>query len=382
MRFLHTSDWHLGRSFHGAGLRAAHESYLDHLIEVARREAVDAVLVSGDIYDRAIPSPETVALLDDALSRLLDTGAQVIVTSGNHDSAVRLGFGARMLESAGLHIRSHVSSVGRPIPVGDGFVVPVPYLEPASVADALGATERTHAGVLRAALADLPACAGPTVAMAHTFVTGATSSDSERDISVGGLAAVPAAVFEQFDYAALGHLHRPQAVTESVVYCGSPVAMSFSEADHVKGTELVSIVGGVLSRETIAAPVERPVVRLRGALSELLSSSAFSYAEGAWCEVTLTDPTRPLGAMDRVRRRFPHTLSLQFASETTDLAARRGYAEKVRGRGELDVCCGFLSHVRGGTGASDDESELLRAALAVADRADREELSDDAVRSA
>ncbi|PWJ25061.1 exodeoxyribonuclease I subunit D [Branchiibius hedensis] len=382
MRFLHTSDWHLGRSFHGAGLQAAHELYLDQLIEVTRSEGVDAVLVSGDIYDRAIPSPETVALLDDALSRLLDTGAAVIVTSGNHDSAVRLGFGARMLESAGLHIRSHLSSVRRPIPVGDGFVVPVPYLDPAGVADSLGATERTHAAVLRAALSDLPAGEGPMVAMAHTFVTGATSSDSERDISVGGLAAVPAAVFDQFDYAALGHLHRPQAVTDSVVYSGSPVAMSFSEADQVKGTELVTIANGVLSRETIAAPVERPVVRLRGPLTELLSSSAFTYAERAWCEVTLTDPTRPLGAMDQVRRRFPHTLRLQFSSDTVDLSTRRGYAEKVRGHSEFDVCCGFLSHVRGGTGASEQESELLRSALASAARVEREEASDDVVRSA
>lgn len=382
MRFLHTSDWHLGRSFHGAGLRAAHELYLDHLIELTRSEGVEAVLVSGDIYDRAIPSPETVALLDDALSRLLSTGAQVIVTSGNHDSAVRLGFGARMLETAGLHIRSHLSSVRRPIAVGDGFVVPVPYLDPAGVADSLDATDRTHAAVLRAALSDVPVCEGPIVAMAHTFVTGATSSDSERDISVGGLAAVPAGVFDRFDYAALGHLHRPQAVTDAVVYCGSPVAMSFSEADQVKGTELVTISGGVLSRETIAAPVERPVVRLRGELTQLLESPSFAYAEGAWCEVTLTDPTRPLGAMDHIRRRFPHTLSLQFASETTDLSSRRGYAEKVRGRSEFEVCCGFLEHVRGGTSASDEESALLRSALASADRTDREDRAGDVVRSA
>ncbi|KYH44542.1 exonuclease SbcCD subunit D [Branchiibius sp. NY16-3462-2] len=382
MRFLHTSDWHLGRSFHGAGLRAAHELYLDHLVSLARSERVDAVLVSGDIYDRAIPSPETVALLDDALSRLLSTGATIIVTSGNHDSAVRLGFGARMLETAGLHIRSQVSSVGRPIPVGDGFVVPVPYLDPAGVADSLGAAERTHAAVLRAALTDLPSCDGPTVAMAHTFVTGATSSDSERDISVGGLAAVPAAVFDRFDYAALGHLHRPQTVTDSVVYCGSPVAMSFSEADQVKGTELVTIADGVLTRETVPAPVERPVVRVRGELADLLSSSSFTYAEGAWCEVTLTDPTRPLGAMDQVRRRFPHTLSLQFASGTADMSSRRGYAEKVRGRSEFEVCCGFLEHVRGGTGATDEESALLRSALNAAAREEREEHPDEEVRSA
>lgn len=373
MRFLHTSDWHLGRSFHGAGLRSAHELYLEQLVDLARAERVDAVLVSGDVYDRAIPSPETVELLDDALDRLLDTGAQVVLTSGNHDSAIRLGFGARRMEAAGLHIRATLDSVGRPIPVGDGFVVPVPYLEPAVMGERLVAAERTQAGALRAALGRVPAIAGPSVVMAHTFVVGATSSDSERDISVGGLAAVPAEVFSRFDYAALGHLHRPQTVRETIVYSGAPVAMSFGEAGQVKSTQVVSIDGGRVSCEAIAAPVERPVRRLRASLAELLSSTQFADAEPAWCEVTLTDATRPLGAMEQVRRRFPHTLSLRFAPDIADLAQRRGYADRIRDRGEFDVCCGFVEHVRGGAVASAQESALLRQALAAAEAEAREE---------
>lgn len=380
MRFLHTSDWHLGRSFHGAGLRSAHELYLDHLVDLTRSERVDAVLVSGDVYDRAIPSPESVALLDDTLVRLVDTGAQVVVTSGNHDSATRLGFGSRVMQDAGLHIRAGLDSLQRPIPVADGYVVPVPYLDPAVVADRLGAAERTHAGAMRAALAQVPELPGPVVVMAHTFVVGATTSDSERDISVGGLAAVPAAVFEPFDYAALGHLHRPQSVRASIVYSGSPLVMSFSEAGQVKGTELVTVGPGLLVRDTVPAPVERPVARLRGILSELLSDPDLAPAEHAWCEVVLTDATHPSGAMERVRRRFPHTLSLQFEPAVTTLDEHRGYADRVRDRSEFEVCCGFLAHVRGGTPPVEEETALLRAALAYADSEDREQSGE--VRSA
>jgi exonuclease SbcD len=218
MRLIHTSDWHLGRSFHQVGLLGAQASYLDHLVDVVRREKVDAVLVSGDVYDRAMPAPDTVALLSQALQRLVDAGAQVIISSGNHDSAARLGFGAGLLERTGVHLRTSLADVARPVLLAGAAVYPLPYLEPSLAADALGATERTHAGVLRAAMdavrADAAARPGvPVVAMAHAFVSGGVGSESERDISVGGVSAVPPTVFaEMAHYAALGHLHGSQQV--------------------------------------------------------------------------------------------------------------------------------------------------------------------------
>ncbi|KNX37122.1 exonuclease SbcCD subunit D [Luteipulveratus halotolerans] len=369
MRFLHTSDWHLGRSFHGVGLLGAQERYLDHLVEVAREEHIDAVLVSGDVYDRALPSPDTVALLDDALVRLLDTGAQVIVSSGNHDSATRLGFASRLLERSGLHIRTSAGSVGTPVTVGDTHVYPIPYLEPALAAPVLKADERTHAGVLRAAMsrvrADLGRRGGRSVVMAHSFVTGATTSDSERDISVGGMGAVPVNVFDSVDYAALGHLHRPQQPAEHVRYCGSPVAMSFSEAGHTKSTLLVDLAGAAPAYDEVVAPTERPLARLRGTLEQLLRDPSYAEAENAWCQVTLTDERRPRAAMDAVRSRFPHTLQLLFDSPA-DAFAQRSYARRVQGRADLDLCCDFLEHVRGGVDTSVDERELLRDALGAA----------------
>ncbi len=367
MRLLHTSDWHLGRGFHGVGLLDAQAAYLDHLVETVRREDVDAVLVSGDVYDRALPAPDTVALLDETLSRLIDAGSRVVLSSGNHDSAVRLGFGSRIMEAAGVHIRTGLDTVGRPVDLGTALVYPLPYLEPALAALPLDAREATHAGLLRAAMrrvrSDAERHRTPAVVMAHAFVTGATGCDSERDISVGGVGAVPSDVFDGADYVALGHLHGAQRLTDRIRYSGSPVAMSFSETDHVKGSLLVDLAAdGEVHCETVEAPVQRPLARLRGELEDLLQDPDLADAEGSWCQVTLTDDTRPLGAMERVRRRFPHTLVLDFDQPAGRLD-EFSYARRTRDKSDLDLCCDFLEHVRGGHPTTDTERAALTDAL-------------------
>ncbi|MGL5851546.1 MAG: exonuclease SbcCD subunit D [Phycicoccus sp.] len=378
MRILHTSDWHLGRSFHQVGLLPAQAAVIDHLVDVVRAETVAAVLVSGDVYDRAMPSPETVALLSEAVERLVDAGAQVVLSSGNHDSAIRLGFASGILERAGLHVRTSVGGIARPVLVGDVAVYPLPYLEPALVAEPLGATASTHAAVLRAAMARVRADAGsrdgPSVVMAHAFVTGCAASESERDIAVGGVSAVPPEVFDGVGYAALGHLHGRQRVGERARYSGSPVAMSFSEWRHRKGSLLVDLDGGEPVVTEVDAPVQRPLAVLRGRLDEVLADAAHAPAERAWCQVTLTDPVRPLGAMERLRRRFPHTLELRFDPEGAVLP-HRPYARRASASSEVDVCCDFLAHVRGGQTADDDERALLAEAVELS-RVERQ-LGDD-----
>ncbi|MEO3935190.1 exonuclease SbcCD subunit D C-terminal domain-containing protein [Dermatophilaceae bacterium Soc4.6] len=368
MRFLHTSDWHLGRSFHQVGLLPAQARVLDHLVEVVRAERVDAVLVAGDVYDRALPSPDAVHLLSETVVRVVDAGAQVVLSSGNHDSATRLGFASDLLERSGLHIRSTVADIGRPVLVKGVAVHALPYLEPSAVAETLGAQERTHAGVLRAAMsrvaADLTARPGPSVVMAHAFVTGGATSDSERDIAVGGVSAVHPDVFAAASYAALGHLHGRQEITERVRYSGSPVAMSFSEWRHTKGSWLVDLADdGAVSAQFAEAPVDRPLRLLRGDLDDLLVDPSLREAESSYVQATLTDPTRPRAAMDRLRARFPHTLVLQWEPQgvAVDLSS---YAARVgTRRDDLDLCCDFLTHVRAGHPASRGERGLLREAL-------------------
>ena len=172
------------------------------------------------------------------------------------------------------------------------------------------------------------------------------ASDSERDISVGGLQIAPTSLFTGVDYAALGHLHGRQTLTESVRYSGSPLAYSFSEAGQTKGSWLVDLgPGGVTSAEFLPAPVPRRLARLRGRLEDLLAGPARADAEDAWLQVTLTDPRRPLHAMERIRARFPHTLVLAFEPE--GVSPRRGpVMPRVDGRSDLDVALGFVDEVR------------------------------------
>ncbi|MBL8928974.1 MAG: exonuclease SbcCD subunit D [Kineosporiaceae bacterium] len=375
MLILHTSDWHLGRSFHRVGMLGAQAAVIDQLVEVVRAERVDVVLVSGDVYDRAIPSVDVVALLDDALARLVGAGATVILTGGNHDSAVRLSFAARLLESARVHIRTDARRCGEPVVIEDGAgpvaFYPLPYLEPALAAVPLAAPA-THAGVLGAALdavrSDLATRPPGTrsVVSAHSFVVGGQVSASERDITVGGVASVPLTLFAGFDYVALGHLHGRQQLAESVRYSGSPLAFSFSEHAHVKGSYLVRLGReGLESVEPVDSPVPRRLALLRGNLEELLWRGDLAVYEQSWCQVTLTDPHRPARAMDRLRARFPHTLELRF--EPVDdvgraVLADRAYTQRLAGRDELSVCTSFLDHVRSRP-ADDRERAWLSRAL-------------------
>ncbi len=398
MRILHTSDWHLGRSFHGVGMLEAQARFIDHLVDVVRQESVDVVLVSGDVYDRALPPVDVVALLDEALTRLVDAGPRVILTGGNHDSARRLAFGSRLLELATVHIRSEPDRLAEPVMLDDEHgrvaIYPLPYLEPGLVAAALGCPA-THAAVLEAAMdavrADLRRRPPGTrsVVAAHAFVVGGQVSDSERDISVGGVAAVPAEVFRGIDYAALGHLHRLQQVAPAVRYSGSPLAYSFSEHEHVKGTLLVELGKGGLEAVTeVEAPVPRPLAILRGDLGELLWRGDLAEHEQSWCQVTLTDTDRPPRAMERLRSRFPHTLELRF--EPLDAAGRpagttTAYRARSTGRSDIEVCATFLDHVRH-RAADPRELAWLAEALTAVRLDDREDsgvaaLRDDARRN-
>jgi len=358
MRLLHTSDWHLGRSFHREDLLGAQARFVDFLVDAVRSERVDAVLVSGDVYDRALPSVDAVDLCNDALRRLAATGVRVVLISGNHDSARRLGFGADLIDAAGIHLRTDPAACGRPVLLEDRHgavaVYALPYLEPDVVRGELTCAERSHRGVLDAAMtrvrADLAARPGArSVVLSHAFVTGGEASDSERDVSVGGASAVPAATFAGVDYAALGHLHGPQRLTDRVRYSGSPLAYSFSEEHHRKGVLLVEIPaqrGGPVSVEHLPVPAERPLARISGRLDDLLTGQRWDTHAGSYLQVTLTDPVRPREPMERLRARFPHVLVFGFAPEGLAVSDERSYATRLRGRSDLQVAGDFVAHVR------------------------------------
>ncbi|MCW2707680.1 MAG: nuclease SbcCD, subunit [Frankiales bacterium] len=352
VRLLHTSDWHLGRSLHRASLATAQEAFVDHLVDVVTAESVDVVLVSGDVYDRAVPPLEAVELCSSAFARLRAAGARVVVISGNHDSARRLGFGSSLIDSSGVFLRTSLGSVDVPVVIDGVPFFAVPYLEPSAEGFP------SHVAALTDALSRVRAVASPSaVVLAHCWVAGCEASESERDISVGGVSRVPVSLFDGFAYGALGHLHGAQVVTDALRYSGSPLAYSFSEAGHVKGSWLVELGGPV---SFVPAPVPRRLSAVRGTLAELLSSRSFAAVEDDWLSVTLTDAARPEQAMERLSARFPHVLVLSFAPAGVARSAE-SYASRVRGS-DVDVASSFVSHVRG-TAVTAAESALLAEAF-------------------
>ena len=373
MRLLHTSDWHLGRSFHRVSLLDAQAAFVDHLLTVVRTHAVDAVLVAGDVYDRAVPPLAAVELFDDALHRLAELGVPTVMISGNHDSARRLGVGAGLLARAGVHLRTVPAQVGTPVLLADAHgpvaCYGLPYLEPFLVQDEFGVARPGHEAVLGAAMdrvrADLARRPPGTrsVVLAHAFVTGGQGSDSERDITVGGVAAVPAGVFDGVDYVALGHLHGSQTLTDRMRYAGSPLAYSFSEAAHRKSMWLVDLAAdGAVRAERVDCPVPRPLAQIRGRLDDLLTDPALAVHEGAWVEATLTDPVRPADPMARLTARFPDTLSLLFDPERPPGEPEVSYARRLAGRDDQQIAEDFVAHVRG-VGPDAHERTVLREAF-------------------
>jgi exonuclease SbcD len=385
MRLIHTSDWHLGRSLHGADLLAHQAAFLDWLLAESVRQRADAVVVAGDIYDRAVPTTDAVAVLDRALSGFAAAAIPVLLISGNHDSAIRLGFGSRLSEAAGIHLRTSVADLARPVVLADRHgelaLYGIPYLLPDAVAEELG-TARSHAGVLAAATelirndARERGCSR-TVVAAHAFVSGAAPSESERDIRSGGIADAPASVFAGFSYVALGHLHGQQNVaappgTGAIRYSGSPLAFSFSERDHAKSVTLAEIDGaGQVTVTKLAAPVPRPLRQVRGTLDELLSRTDPELA-GAWIKAILTDQARPAAPMERLREHWPHALVLEFAPQA-GLAVAAADLRRLAQLADPVQICGLFVEFTSGVAPDAEQRAVLEQVVETATQADTAE---------
>jgi len=374
VRLLHTSDWHIGRALHRTSLLDAQATFIDFLLDVVAAEGIDAVLIAGDLYDRAIPPNDAVALFGDALHRLHLAGVPVIAITGNHDSAERLDFGAPLLATAGIHVCCSIDQLTAPVVLDDrhGPVAfyPVPYLEPDLRWRSLEAEGPRHAAVLHAAMGrvrtDLATRANTrSVVLAHAFVRGHADvdvCDSERDVTIGGTAEVPATVFDGVDYVALGHLHGRQSPAAHVTYSGTPLAYSFSEAHHTKSVSIVDLAAdGSVAITPLPTPVPRRLATVRATLDELLTHARFADLEGTYLAVTLTDDHRPRDPMDRLRTRFPHVLTLGHEPESTEATAGT-YTERLRGLSDLEISVQFVHDLRG-VPATPDEELLLRQAM-------------------
>jgi len=318
MRFLHTSDWHLGKTLCNASLLDDQAHALDQVVAMVRDTKAEALVVAGDLYDRAVPPKEAVALLDETLDRLVrGCGVPVLIIAGNHDSPERLGFASRFLGTQGLHLAGPLDAEAEPVCIGNTAFHLLPYADPAMARFAFDdATLRSHQDVLAAQLArarQMHPAGHRFVAVAHAFVAGGSVSDSEIGLAVGGTGEVDPALFAFTDYTALGHLHRPQEAGHSHVrYAGSLLKYSASEAAHVKALTLVEVPAqGATRTEPLPITPRRDLRRLRGHFADLMQAPNGPSEDYLFLE--LQDDGPVLDAMARLRQVYPNLLGIQPA---------------------------------------------------------------------
>lgn len=380
MRLLHTADWHLGRTLNGASFLEDQAHLLrGQFLDLLRETRPDALLLAGDVFDRAVPPVEAVELLDEILRRtVLDLRIPVVLIPGNHDATGRLAFGASLLRGAGLHIAD--SALGEPVRFedrhGEVWVLPSGYASPLLLAQVLGEDgiadhDAGHHALCRLLRARCPEGAR-TVMLAHAFVAGGEECESERLLAVGGAKAVCPTRFEGFHYVALGHLHRPQSLGAEgrLRYSGSPLAYSFSEAGQAKSVTLVELDGaGAVRTESIALSPRRQLRRLRGAFEALRTAPPAEGRED-WLEITLTDPKPVHEAQRRLAEVYPHILGFGYTRNEAapDAPAPSPRPETAEPLAQLDA---FWREMRNAP-LPEEAAPVARAAIDLA-RADEEE---------
>lgn len=325
MRFLHISDLHIGKRLHEFPLAEEQRYMLERVLDIVDERQPNGVLISGDVYDKSIPSTDAVGMFDDFLVALCDRGVRTFVIAGNHDSAERLSFGSRIMASGGVHICGSYNGETVPITVLNGEeecnVYMLPFVRPASVRRFFDCEIESYTDALAAVIERMNIDPKRNnILLAHQMVVGAECSGSE-DVSVGGVDGVSASVFEKFDYVALGHIHRAQRCgSERVRYCGSPMKYSLSEATDTKSAILLTLSrSGELTTEQIPIPPLHDMHRLRGSYDELMSREFYEgkpYRED-YVGITLTDEDDVPDAMARLHTVYHRLLTISYDNNRT-----------------------------------------------------------------
>ncbi|MDZ4168476.1 MAG: exonuclease SbcCD subunit D [Coriobacteriia bacterium] len=329
MRFLHTGDWHLGRTLHGRSLIQDQAWWLERFVEAVAETKPDAVVIAGDVYDRAVPPAEAVALLDDVITRIVrGLGVPVLMVAGNHDGPERVGFASRVLDEAGLHVAGVIGPEVRSCVIGHGQDAArfwlLPYADPIETRAALQQPEvRDHEAAVEASVARIRAAAASEplqVLVTHHFVAGGLTSDSERGLTVGGTGAVGASVFDGFDYVALGHLHRRQSLADGRIhYPGSALKYAFDESAQAKAVSLVELTAGEPPRvEAVELGAARDVRRINGTFAELLASAAADARRDDYIEAVLDETMMPPDARGRLAELYPNLMRVVRRLEASD----------------------------------------------------------------
>ena len=345
MKFMHLSDLHIGKRVNEVSMLEDQEYILTLILRMIDREKPEALIIAGDVYDKSVPAAEAVALLDDFLCRLAKRNLPVLIISGNHDSPERLAFGGKLMEGAGIYLSPVYGGSVEPVEIKDSHGAVkfwmLPFIKPSHVRRFFPEEKiESYTDAMRVAIAAMGIDESErNVLITHQFVTGASTCESE-EISVGGTDNVDAAVFEGFDYVALGHIHGPQNVgSERIRYCGTPLKYSFSEAGHKKSVSLVELgEKGELKVSTLPLVPRRDMREIKGTYNEL---TAKSYYEGTAVEdylhITLTDEEDVPEAVGRLRVIYPNIMKLSYDNRRTQSSNVINAAEDVQQKSPLSL---------------------------------------------
>ncbi|MBL4282582.1 exonuclease SbcCD subunit D [Vibrio fluvialis] len=351
MKFLHTSDWHLGRQFHNVSLLEDQRYVLKQLIDYLKNNVVDAVIVAGDVYDRSVPPTVAIELLDEVVSSICtDLNIPMIMIPGNHDGAKRLGFAAKQMKGAGLHIISDFEQMMTPVVLksdqaGDVAFYGMPYNDPEQVRHHYQNSVTTHDEAHQFLCECIKAQRDTSqrhVLISHCFVDGAMESDSERPLSIGGSDRVNHEHFADFDYVALGHLHQPQKKGEEHIrYSGSLMKYSFSEQHQKKGMTLVELNdAGFVAAEHIPLSAPHDMRIIEGELDQLLEQGKTDPSAHDYLLVRLHDKHAILDPMEKLRKVYPNVLHLEKPGMLIGVDQEMGRARLARG--EMDMFRDFF----------------------------------------
>lgn len=325
MKFAHIGDLHIGKRVHDFSMLEDQRYILEEMLRIFDEEKVEGVLIAGDVYDKTVPSAEAVQVFDDFITKLAKMEMPIYMISGNHDSAERLAFGAQLFENDGVYISPVYEGEVKKVEVEDVYgtvnIWLLPFLKPATVRHALQREDINtyEEGVVAA----LQGCEIDTeqrnILVAHQFVTGADRSDSE-ETSVGGLDNVSEEVFEDFDYVALGHIHRAQKMgRETLRYSGTPLKYSFSEADHKKSVTILELLEkGRVEIHVVPLVPRRDMRKMRGTYMEVTAKDAYTEENKMdYLQITLTDEEDVPGALQKLRTVYSNLMRLEYDNART-----------------------------------------------------------------
>ena len=345
MKLIHLSDLHLGKRVCEMSMLEDQEYILREILGIVEDTQPDALLISGDVYDKSVPSAEAVTVFDDFLCRLAARKLPVLIISGNHDSPERLSFGGRLMEGSGIHISPVYDGDIRPITLRDGFGEVhfwlLPFLKPVHVRSVFPEENiESYTDACAAAVAHMPLNKEErNVILVHQFVTGAETCGSE-ELSVGGTDNVDASVFADFDYVALGHIHRPQnGGSNKIRYCGTPLKYSLSEVDHHKSVTLVELgAKGKLHLELIPLHPKHDLREIRGTFAQLTDMDYYkNTAAEDYLHIILTDEEDIPEAAGKLRAIYPNYLHISYDNTRTRTDQVVDCAENVRRKSKLEL---------------------------------------------